>query len=89
MPFAFDPPPATPDVLDSLIHNAPAALPQAVQIGMFLKLTDARSLQPTVEKIQTQLGYKIDGRLAMQYALSLTCAEKARNNCFTCITACA
>lgn len=76
VPFAFDPPPATPDVLDDLISNAPAALPQLVQIGRFIKLTDAKLLQPTVEKIQSRLGGRIDGRLAMQYAVSLTCVEK-------------
>ena len=63
-------------MLDELIRNAPAALHQAVQIGRFLKLTDAKSLLPTVDKIQAELGYRIDGRLAMQYAVSLSCTEK-------------
>lgn len=65
-------------MLDELIHNAPAALPQAVRIGRSLKIADASSFQPIVEKIQTLLDYRIDGRLAMHYALSLSCAEKVR-----------
>ncbi len=84
VPFAFDAPPATPDVLNGLLHNAPSALPQAVQIGRFLKLIDAEFLLSAVEKIQEQLGHTIDGRLAMQYAISLTCAEKVRNICYAC-----
>ena len=76
VPFAFDLPPASPDVLDALISNASATLPQLVQIGSCIKLTDAKSLQPTVEKIQSLLGGRIDGRLAMQYAVSLICVDK-------------
>lgn len=76
VPFAFDPPPASPDMLDDLIFNVPATLPQLVQIGRCIKLTDAKSLQPTVEKIQSLLGGRIDGHLAMQYTISLIRVDK-------------
>lgn len=33
VPFAYDPPPITPDVLDNFLQDAPAALPQALQVG--------------------------------------------------------
>lgn len=73
-------------MLDDLISNAPATLLQLVQIGRCIKLTDAKSLQPTVEKIQSLLGGRIDGRLAMQYAVSLICVDKVLHIYFTFIS---
>ncbi len=58
------------DVLDELLHLAPAALPQAIAIGRRLETKDATFIEQTFDKINA-LELRIDGRLAMQfYAIS-------------------
>ena len=65
----------SPDVLDDLLQNAPSALPQAIQIGKHFQQCDGAVLSATVEKIQKEFESRLDGRLAMQYALSIQSAE--------------
>ena len=78
VPFVYQPPPVTIDTLDHLVRNAAAALPQAIRIGHSLvDSCDIDRVYHAVSRIETMLGNNtIDGRLAMQYAISLVCAEE-------------
>ena len=76
IPFAFDPPPVTPDILDILIGDAPAALPQALQVGKELVMVDSSTLKELSTSVGDVLGSGVDGRLAMQYSLAILGAQK-------------
>ena len=78
VPFAYQAPPVTIDTLDNVVRNAASALPQAIHIGHSLvDSCDIDRVYQAVSHIETILGSSsIDGRLAMQYALSLVCAEE-------------
>ena len=78
VPFAYQAPPVTIDTLDKIVRNAASALPQAIHIGHSLvDSCDIDRVYQAVSRIETILGSSsIDGRLAMQYALSLVCAEE-------------
>lgn len=78
VPFAYQALPVTIDTLDKLVRNAASALPQAIHIGHSLvDSCDNDRVYQAVSRIERILGNSsIDGRLAMQYALSLVCAEE-------------
>ena len=78
VPFAYQPPPVTIDTLDKIVRNAASVLPQAIQIGHSLvDSCDIDCVYQAVSRIEMILGSSsIDGWLAMQYALSLVCAEE-------------
>lgn len=75
VPFAYQAPPVTIDTLDKIVRNVASALPQAIHIGHSLvDSCDIDRVYQAVSRIETILGSSsIDGRLAMQYALSLAC----------------
>ena len=68
IPFTFDPPPIVPDFLGTLLHEAPAALPQVLQIGRALVNMDSDIIQSMCDTISTLIS-GLDGRLLMQYTL--------------------
>ncbi len=76
VPFVYDPPPLKTDVLNQLIGEAPAALPEALQISKALVDMDASELYEMAARIEGVLGNSIDARLRIQYALSTVCAQK-------------
>ena len=75
VPFAYDPPPITPDVLDNLLHDAPAALPHALLVGKDLVMTESSTLRNLSTAVGDVLGSGVDGRLAMQYSLAILGAQ--------------
>ena len=70
MPFVFEAPPMRVDTLDTIL------LPEAISIGYWLKNLPQNLLYETVENVQESVEGKMDGRLAMQYALYLLCAKE-------------
>ena len=75
VPFAYDPPPITPDVLDNLLQDAPAALPHALLVGKDLVTTESSTLRNLSTAVGDVLGSGVDGRLAMQYSLAILGAQ--------------
>ena len=75
VPFAYDPPPITPDVLDNLLQDAPAALPHALLVGKDLVMTESSTLRNLSTAVGDVLGSGVDGRLAMQYSLAILGAQ--------------
>ncbi len=69
VPFVFEAPPMRVDTLDTILAEAHRALPEAISIGYWLKNLPQNLLYETVEKVQESVEGKMDGRLAMQYAL--------------------
>ena len=80
VPFAYDPPSITPDVLDNLLRDAPAALPHALLVGKDLVTTESSTLRNLSTAVGDVLGSSVDGRLAMQYSLAILGAQKV---CYT------
>ncbi len=70
VPFVFEAPPMRVDTLDTIL------LPEAISIGYWLKNLPQNLLYETVENVQESVEGKMDGRLAMQYALYLLCAKE-------------
>lgn len=77
VPFAYKAPPVTADSLEDILTNAPAAIPDAIQIGQDVVAVDSSTLNNMAEQIKDVVGdANIDSRLAMQYAFSVHCAEE-------------
>lgn len=77
VPFAYKAPPVTADSLEDILTNAPAAIPDAIQIGQDVVAVDSSTLNNMAEQIKDVVGdANIDSRLAMQYAFSVLCAQE-------------
>ncbi len=76
VPFAHDPGPIVPDVLDNLLTHAAGALPQAIEIGHHLFEKDSTTIGQVAAKLTEAIGCSIENRLLVQYATSLACAQQ-------------
>ena len=79
MPFAYQPPAVSADILDELLRKACAALPQAIVIGSTLMGLSAEIFKQVASQIESTLTtdcFTIDSRLEMQYAISIVCAQE-------------
>ena len=76
IPFVYEPPSIRVDTLDVMLSDAHKALPQAVALGNWLKSLSQTELHNIVQDVQETLGGKMDGRLALQYALTILCAKE-------------
>lgn len=79
IPFVYNPPKISLDLLDQAKKFAPAAIPQLLKI-----IHDVSNINPSIlydmrKKIEDALGEDaVDGRLLMQYAVSMvTCNQVA------------
>lgn len=85
VPFAYQPPSVSADILDELLRKACAALPQAIVIGSTLMGFSGEIFKQVAAQIESTLtadGFTIDSRLEMQYAISIVCAQEV----YTCCT---
>ena len=77
IPFVHEAPPVALDVLEELLHFAPAAIPEALQIGHYLDVVESDDVYALVTRINNALGEELtDGRLIMQYAISILCMQQ-------------
>lgn len=76
VPFVYDAPRIKVDKLDSILSNAHWALPEAIAIGHWLSALEEDDIHAMVDKVQDVFGGRLDGRLAMQYALYTLCAQR-------------
>jgi len=67
-------------VLDTLLRDAPAALPQVLQISKALIETDTSELYDMASHVAKTIGDGIDGRLRIQYAITTMCAQRVSLN---------
>ena len=72
------------DKLDKILTNAHCSLPDAVSIGHKLTTLEQKTIHEKVEKVQDVLGGRLDGRLAMQYALYTLCAQEVCTYTYLC-----
>ena len=87
MPFAYQPPAVSVDILDELLRKACAALPQAIVIGSTLMGLSGEIFKQVASQIESTLttdGFTIDSRLEMQYAISIVCAQEVRTRVLYC-----
>lgn len=66
-------------MLDTLLQDAPAALPQVLQISKALIEIDTSELYDMASHVAKMIGDGIDGRLRIQYAITM-CAQKVSLN---------
>ena len=52
VPFAYKAPPVTADSLEDILTNAPAAIPDAIQIGQDVVAVDSSTLNNMIEQIK-------------------------------------
>ena len=66
------------DTLESLLDSAPAAIPEALQVGRFLGEVPAEDVYALVTELNDALGRELTyGWLVMQYALTIIlCAQQ-------------
>ena len=56
VPFAYKAPPVTADSLEDILTNAPAAIPDAIQIGQDVVAVDSSTLNNMAEQIKDVVG---------------------------------
>ena len=76
VPFVYDAPPIRVNSLNDILANAHRALPEAVSIGHWLENVSEETVYEMVDRVQSAVGGRMDGRLAMQYALYTLCAQE-------------
>ena len=76
VPFVYDAPPIRVNALNDILTNAHRALPEAVSIGHWLENVSEETVYEMVDRVQGAVGGRMDGRLAMQYALYTLCAQE-------------
>ena len=79
IPFIYEAPSVRVDTLDAMLSEAHRALPEAVAIGKWLVQLPQSHLYEMVEKVQEVMLGKLDGRLAMQYAIYIVCSQEVIN----------
>lgn len=70
IPFVHEAPPVALDVLEELLHLAPAAIPEALQIGHYLDVMESEVVYALVTRIHSleEELTRSNGRLIMRYA---------------------
>lgn len=74
IPFVFDAPRITPDLLGEVLKDAPAAIPEVLKVGTAIVNLDSDTLQSMCDSVSNVIG-GLDGRLAMQYSLLILCTQ--------------
>ena len=69
VPFVYDAPPIQVNALNDILANTHRALPEAVSIGHWLENVSEETVYEMVDRVQSAVGGRMYGRLAMQYAL--------------------
>lgn len=59
-----------------MLAEAYMALPDAISIGKWLTLLPQEDIYEMVQNVQEVMGGKLEGRLAIQYAMSILCAQQ-------------
>ena len=86
VPFIYDAPSVKVGALDSMLAEAYMAIPEAISIGKWLTLLTQADIYEMVEKLQEVMGGQLEGRLAIQYAMSILCAQQVAVTIFMAIT---
>lgn len=76
IPFIYEAPSVKVGALDSMLAEAYMAIPEAISIGKWLTLLPQKDIYEMVQKVQEVLGGKLEGRLAVQYAINILCAQQ-------------
>ena len=83
LPCIADSPDVELDVLDKILEEAVAAIPDALRIGRAVISMDAGDIYRIREKILQACGEKLsDSRLATHYAMLTACALQVRHCAF-------
>ena len=76
IPFIYEAPSVKVGALDSMLAEAYMAIPEAISIGKWLTLLSQSDIYEMVQLVQEVMGGQLEGRLAIQYAMSILCAQQ-------------
>lgn len=76
IPFIYEAPSIKVGALDAMLGEAYMAIPEAISVGKWLSLLPQSDIYEMVDKVQEVIGGRLEGRLAIQYAMTILCAQE-------------
>ena len=83
IPFIYEAPSIKVGALDAMLGEAYMAISEAISIGKWLTLlpqSDILYENLMVDKVQEVMGGHVEGRLAIQYAMTILCAQEVQSH---------